>query len=496
MRRRWRSRIAGRCGLRAGMTDASIHPRWLWTSVLLGTYATLIALVPDTASRLALVAPALLIAISWWTLAGGPDRWLLTFLCAAVLLPPLPIPLGDSGPHPCLVIAALGVFAGLIRLSDWSIPASGLSRSIFVLFFLLLASVALAAMYSGMPVALGSLARVLLFGISVYIFFYVTCGPAAQYPSGSFRSLRLLFFAGALSALFACVDFYFQFPAPAGFGPQYVWLDSGVYRRAQGLFYEASTLGNFCAFFLVTIAVALMRPKKNFPISRPVLLAGAALFSAALVLSFSRASLLNVLVSIAALLWLNRRRFRSRRIALMFLFAAVAGSAVTYYLLPTFTQLYWDRLSASATYMFSSTEGVLSGRLSSWSALAAFLRDHPAYALLGIGYKTLPYSNFIGQPVVGDNMYLTMLVETGVIGLAALLLLNVAILKAAYRATRLSDPAASFFGTCMFCFWTGQIFQMMSGDLLTYWRVLPFYFWTLAVAVRAANEHSLPRSIQ
>jgi O-antigen ligase len=174
---------------------------------------------------------------------------------------------------------------------------------------------------------------------------------------------------------------------------------------------------------------------------------------------------------------------------LVFLLAVAAGSALTYYLLPTFTQLYLDRLSASATYLFSSTEGVLSGRLSSWSALAGFLRENPWYALLGIGYKTLPYSNFIGQAVVGDNMYLTMLVETGVIGLAALLLLNVAILKTAYRAARDASPFASFFGTWIFCFWMGQMFQMLSGDLLTYWRVLPFYFWALAVAVRATNEH-------
>jgi len=26
--------------------------------------------------------------------------------------------------------------------------------------------------------------------------------------------------------------------------------------------------------------------------------------------------------------------------------------------------------------------------------------------------------------------------------------------------------------------------QMLTGDLLTYWRVMPFYFWVLAVAVR------------
>jgi O-antigen ligase len=441
------------------------------------------------------LAPLLLLGAAWWTLTGAPDRWLLIFLCAAILLPPLPIELGNSGPHPCLAIAALGLLAGLLRLRDWRIPTGALSRSILLLFFVLLLSTALAALYSGLPVALGTLARVMLFGISVYIFFYVTCGPSAPAQMRSSlrtaRTARALFLAGTASAAFACIDFYFQFPAPAGFGPQFVWLSSGVYRRAQGLFYEASTLGNFCAFFLVMVAVALMRPKKDSPFARSVLLAGAAVFSAALVLSFSRASLLNVLIAIASLLWLHRSRFRFRRAGLVFLLAVAAGSALTYYLLPMFTELYLERLSASATYLFSSTEGVLSGRLSSWNALAAFLRQNPWHALFGIGYKTLPYSNFIGEAVVGDNMYLTLLVETGVIGLAALLLLNASILRAAYRAARHANPEASFFGTWVFCFWIGQMFQMLSGDLLTYWRVLPFYFWALAVAVRGANEHSV-----
>jgi O-antigen ligase len=151
--------------------------------------------------------------------------------------------------------------------------------------------------------------------------------------------------------------------------------------------------------------------------------------------------------------------------------------------------LYWERLSASATFLFSSTEGVLSGRLSSWQTLAAFLKSHPMYALLGIGYKTLPYTTFIGDSVVGDNMYLTMLIETGVVGLVALVALNIAILRRAWNAAKHPGAIASFFGTWIFCFWCGEIFQMMSGDLLTYWRVLPFYFLTLAIAVRAANEH-------
>jgi len=77
-----------------------------------------------------------------------------------------------------------------------------------------------------------------------------------------------------------------------------------------------------------------------------------------------------------------------------------------------------------------------------------------------------------------------MLAETGVLGLAALLWLNAAVLRAAYRSSASPDPARALCGTWMFCFWAGEAVQMLSGDLLTYWRVLPVYFFVLALAVR------------
>lgn len=418
------------------MIDALTPPRWLAISILLGCYAALIALLHDPYYLLAALAPPLLICVAWWTLSGSPDRWLIIFICAAVLLPPLPIALGDSGPHPCLLIAALGLVAGAMRLGAWRMPSGGLSRAIFGLFFVLFASASLAAFYSGPSIAAGTVARVMLFGISVYVFFYVVYGPWRLDSARPLGIARIMFAAGVISAAFACVDFYFQFPAPAGFGPQYVWLMSGMYRRAQGLFYEASTLGNFCAFFLVMIAVALTRPKRDFPVSRAALLSAAAIFFAALVLSFSRASLLNVFVALGALAWLNRSRLRLRKVVWVFALAIVAGIAMTYYLLPSFLTLYWDRLATSATYLFSETEGILSGRLSSWNTLVDFLRENLAYALVGIGYKTLPYTSFLGPSVIGDNMYLTMLVETGLIGLGALIALNISILVNAYRAAK------------------------------------------------------------
>jgi O-Antigen ligase len=437
----------------------------LWGALALGVWAAAIAFRPM------LAAPAAALILVWWTLRT-PTRWLALFLGTALLLPPLPIAIGDSGPHVSLVFAALGVFTGMLWLMRWRIPGNSLTLAFACLFALLLGSVAPAAIYSGGAVAAGSAVRVLLFGISVYVFFYTAWGPGRDIEAA--RSARWLYAAAVLAALFACVDFYFQFPAPAGYGPQFVWLDSGVYRRAQGLFYEASTLGNFCVFFLVMIAAAFSRPREESPVSRKWLALGAAVLLAALVLSYSRASLLNLAIALVVLIWRNRRRVPLWRVAAV----AAAGAFITWLVFPTFLEVYWMRLSGSVQFFFSATEGVLSGRVASWRTLVDWAQANPWQALTGIGYKTLPYTDYVGAPVVADNMYLSLLVETGVAGLAALVWLNAAILRAAWRARD------SLYSTWILCFWAGQVAQMASGDLLTYWRVLPVYFFVLALAVR------------
>jgi O-antigen ligase len=438
-------------------------------SLFVGAWAAAIAVAPTLTTKLLLAAPAALVCVTWWTL-HRPSRWITAFFAAALLLPPLPIPIGDSGPHPSLLFAALGLFAGLLWGCEWR--SGTLARAILTLFAILLASVALAAWRSGPEIAGASFARVALFGISVYMFFYTR---------ETTPRLTFVYWIAVASAVFACVDFYFQFPAPAGYGPQFVWLDSGVYRRAQGIFYEASTLGNFCAFFLAMIAVAFTSPRDAAPVTRKWLTLGALVFFAALVLSYSRASLLNVTVALSVLVWRNRARVRWVRIAPLL----AAAGFLTWKVFPDFAQIYWMRLSASAEYIFSATEGVLSGRVASWRTLIAWINEHPWTALTGIGYKTLPYSNYIGAPLIADNQYLSLLVETGIVGLAALIWLHIAILRASARASRSADARRAFYGTWMLCFWAGEVVQMLSGDLLTYWRVLPLYFWVLALAVRS-----------
>ncbi|HLI82385.1 MAG TPA: O-antigen ligase family protein [Bryobacteraceae bacterium] len=450
-------------------------------AVLLGSWAAAIAIAPNPKWKLLLAAPGVLAAIAAWTLAR-PPRWIGGFLGAALLLPPLPFALGDTGPHPCLLFAGLGVLAGAVWLAEWRIPGTSLNAALASLAGAILASIAPAAIYSGATLAALSLARAGLLVIAIYVFLFAAYGPGR--PADSFRAIRWLFCAAVIAALFACVDFYYQFPAPAGYGPQFVWLDSGVYRRAQGLFYEASTLGNFCAFFLAMIAVCLARGGAAIPVARKWLVAGAVVLFAALVLSYSRASLLNVAVACAAMLWRYRRNLGARKLAALAAIG-ITVAAVTWKIFPVFADTYWLRLSASAQYLFSATEAVFSGRMASWQTLMAWIRENPWHLLWGIGYKTLPYTDYLGAPLVADNMYLSLLVETGIAGLAALVWVHIAILRAAARASRAADQGRSFCGTWIFCFWCGQIVQMLSGDLLTYWRVLPIYFFVLALAVRA-----------
>jgi hypothetical protein len=461
--------------------------RQLLAGASLGLYAAVVALVPGPAVKAALCAPLLAIPLGWWVLQT-PRRWLALFFLTVLLLPPLPFAIGNSGPHAALLAAAAGLWIGLLRIGEWRWKADGLTAALLVLFAIFLGSVAMAAWYSGASIAAGSFARALLFGISVYVFLYLRHGPGAASRMESFPLVQVMFWGAVGSALFACIDFYYQLPAPAGYGPQFITLESGVFRRAQGFFYEASILGNVCAFFLEMIAVALFLRRRERPVPLPALLAGGIVLASALALSYSRGSLVNVGVALAALLWLERRRIRLGR--LLAGLALLAGTVVALSVaVPAFANVYWLRILSSVQYFAQSPNAVLSGRLQNWALLRDFLLAHPWYALLGVGYKTLPYSDFIGTKVIADNTYFSALIETGFLGLAAVIAMNLAILAAAHRASK-SAGRRSFFGTWMFCFWAGQVVQMFSVDLLTYWRVLPLYFCVLALATqKEPGEH-------
>jgi hypothetical protein len=450
--------------------------------VALGTWAAVTATVRTPAAAAALAGPPAAAGVAWWSL-GGASRWLVLFFASSLLLPPVPTPWGGAM-QIAPIFAALGLLAGILRAHEWKPLRGALPFALAAFMAVLCASTAFAGLYSGPAMAAGTAARVLLFAIGIYVFLYAYTGPGAR--GEPFRMARFLFWSGMASATFACIDFYYQFPAPAAYGAQFVWLSEGVLRRAQGVFYEASTLGNMCVFFLVMIAVAMFDPRAPRISSRATLATAAALFAAALIFSYSRGSVVNLVVAMAALGLI--RRAPMWKSALVLLGSVAAGSLILHFAFPAVSDSYWMRLSASVQYIGSSPNGVLSGRLTAWKTLLGFLAREPWNGIFGIGYKTLPYSDFAGRHIIADNTYLSLLVETGVTGLAVFLLMNAAILRVAWRAAKSTRPQASFFGKWIFCFWCGEVVQMLSGDLITYWRVLPVYLWVLATAAREARE--------
>jgi len=455
-----------------------------WLPLSFGVASASIAVIPDVRVKMAIGLPVAALAFAWWSILS-PGRWLMASFLCALLTPPIAIPGFENGVQLTPAFAVLGLVAGAVRMPEWQGAPRALTVT-FALFTAMLAcSAGVGALYSGADAGIGSLARAGLFAIGVYVFFYACAGPR-ETGYDSMRVASFLFLAGVAAALFACADFYYHFPAPSGFGQQFVWLDEGVFRRAQGFFYEASTLGNFCSFLLLTIAVAASRGAKELPLSYPVLAAGGIVAAAALMLSYSRGSLVNLIVSCVALALLRRVRvWRAIALAgLMALIAIVAVRAVW----PSFSDSYWTRITGSVQFFMYSPNGVLSGRIGNWSLLTDFLVREPWQCLFGIGYKTLPYFGLAGNPLIADNNYLDLLVETGVTGLAVFLALNFCILRAAWRAAHSSQRRAVFFGEWIFCFWIGEMVQMLSGDLITYWRVLPVYFWVLGTAIRETKE--------
>jgi len=294
----------------------------------------------------------------------------------------------------------------------------------------------------------------------------------------------LILAAALLTSIFAIVDFLFQLPRTVRFSDQYIYGGGVPLRRAQSVFYDASALGNFCAMMLVLMLALGRRARQALQIPAWLLWISAPSLAVALVLSFSRGSLVNLILAVAVLAWMRRGTLASWRTVAgaVALVVVIAGTALL--VAPDFIAPYTSRLEFSTLEFFARPNEVLSKRVDTWTDLAAFIADNPMQVFLGIGYKSLPYTAYFARTFVADNMYLSLLIETGVPGLTALLILCGALLATAWRLARHSSDAVAGLGRFLFAFWIGNMVQMLTGDILTYWRVTPVYLAILGLALR------------
>jgi hypothetical protein len=411
------------------------------------------------------------------------NRFLLGVLLVACLAaPPLPVPAAGRSLHVAMFAAAMLVAWGWYRRDAWQIRWDALAGSLVAYKAALLLSLAFACQWAPVPALLAGAARALLFAIAIYVALYVRDGPFDE-PDTRFW-VRLVFGAAIAGALYGCLDFAWQLPAPAGSAPQRLLLHGGAtLRRAQAPFYDAGALGNLCVFLLVVCAAMAVQRRSVRVAPLWAIASGAAIGMTALVASYSRASLAGLGVALVALALAEWRRTRRWRL-FTGLAAGVAVTAGAAWLVwGPVAGLHAKRFAVSLTQLATRPDAALSGRWGTWTAIAALLGDHPRYLLTGVGYRLLP-AGALGEPLIPDNMYLSALAETGLPGLAALLAVLVAVLRTSWRLARSDDPMVALLGLTSFAFWCGQALQMLAVDLFTYWRLLPAYLFLLALGAR------------
>jgi len=140
------------------MSERAADPRKFIAPALMGAYAAAIALAPRPEIAVAIAAPLVVVPLIYWAILKR-DQWLEIFFAAALLLPPLPFGFGNSGPHAALLVAGLGILAGLFRLGDWRVPFTPLGRAFGIFFLILMGTSTVAYFYSGAAVALAEEAR-------------------------------------------------------------------------------------------------------------------------------------------------------------------------------------------------------------------------------------------------------------------------------------------------------------------------------------------------
>ena len=114
--------------------------------------------VPGPPVKLAIAAPPAAAALLWW-ITSAPERWVAIFLLSAILLPPLPAPVGNAGVHIAPFFALAGILTGILRMNEWRTWRGSLPTVFGAFLAAVIGSVAFAALYSGWTIAAGARTR-------------------------------------------------------------------------------------------------------------------------------------------------------------------------------------------------------------------------------------------------------------------------------------------------------------------------------------------------
>jgi O-antigen ligase len=140
------------------------------------------------------------------------------------------------------------------------------------------------------------------------------------------------------------------------------------------------------------------------------------------------------------------------------------------------------------TEILTDPNGATSGRYLTWIRILDIIREYPQYLIFGIGYKTLTFTRLFHGELIADNGYLSLLLETGVVGLAGFLIFSGAILHTFSRLARQKNDPIAFWAAVMLSIWAGELIQLLAVDAYTFWRSMVILTALMALIMNRAER--------
>lgn len=238
----------------------------------------------------------------------------------------------------------------------------------------------------------------------------------------------------------------------------------GYIYRAGGVANDSSAYGSLALILGVASLIGLRHTSKSKILYILILLG--------LVFNIYISLTRTLVFALAVYVFFDLIRTRSLSVFKMLFFAAISAGVIIYGITNDYIIALMDRITGSGQI------DITSGRLATWSAVPDILGENPIF---GVGYRmaTDKYG------IVPDNVFISSLLETGVIGLALYVGMLVSLCYCVYKNNSESLPLLLAF-----------IASGMFVDISTFWISIPALIFFVAVNSQRDDDDGRHRAIE
>ena len=405
--------------------------------------------------------------------------WMLVLLAYAFCIPLVAMHLpGVGGVGAADLLMPIGFLSLLLLRRVASVQLSHIALAAFMLTALLSLS-----MIGQKRIALDCTIRWVRLNSIVVTFFFGLFMPTTG------RHLRCVLLAYGFGGLLAVVVgiLLYELQIEIRDSQQKLWMDGGFQLRAGGLIGNSGALSDTSRQRDRDVhwsTLRLSRWRYRFLLAAAVLLV--AVYT--VYIASSRATMFHLFTAFTTLLLLLKTPLVWRKQLLVFSVIGGLAMVLLFSLSLVLQRPSTGRSSAVATNLERFVPGLngddmnefTSNRANNWPEYIAMMSDH---WLLGSGYKT----GVRMHEESPDNSYLSVMLETGVVGFTFMGLFVISVLYRLVTLYIVSDKyAAVMIPVCI-----GQLTHCLTSDIYTFWITMPVVYLLLGLVIQRGRTEIL-----